>query len=216
MNNFIFKFTVTLGIMLLAITANAQTVPVCQNDTKNYTVDIQAPDGASPDGTPGSTYEWSILEPGFTGTLTVTNGNSNKAEIVWQTPVGIYTIQVIETNGTCEGTPITFEVEVIAGPTTPTVTPETPICSGDDAIFEIAGAPGSVVTYNINGGPDQTVTIGAGGTVDVVENGVTADTTITITSIANSADPGACSSSVNVTATVVVTAQPTTSPIIAL
>lgn len=225
MKNSHLKLLAIVFFSLLVYTASAQVdQTICGGAVKNYTVDTQAPDGASPDGTPGSFYTWSVTTPGFVGVITAGDdpdgpgtNDSNQATIDWgTTPVGIYTVQVIETNGTCIGDPVVFTVEIVDGPVAPTITTNSPICSGDDAVFTIVGTAGNVVTYSIDGGASQTTTIGVGGTVDVIIPSVTTDTVIVITSIATNGDPTACTSAINVTATVIVTAQPTTSPIIGL
>lgn len=225
MKNSTLKLFSFLALVLALYAANAQDQTICEGAVKNYTVDTQAPDGASPDGTPGSWYTWSVSTPGFAGTITAGNdadgpgtNDSNQATIDWDTtPIGIYTVEVVETNGTCVGDPITFTVEIVAGPTAPTVDTNSPICSGDDAVFTITGAPGNVVIYTINGGAPLTTTILGTGEVDVVIVGATANQTIVITSVATDGASDACTTTVTgVTATITVNAAPTTSPIIAL
>lgn len=226
MKNSTLKLIASLVLTLVLYVVNAQDQTICEGAIKNYTVDTQAPDGANPDGTPGSWYAWSVTTPGFLGTITAGDdpdgpgaNDSNQATIDWDTtPIGTYIVQVIETNGTCVGDPITFTVEIVAGPTAPTVVADpTAICSGDDAVFTITGTPGNVVTYTINGGATQTTTILSTGEVDVIITGATANQTIVITSVATDGSPTACTTTVTgVTATVTVNAAPTTSPIIAL
>jgi len=219
MKNSTFKILTTIFLSLFIYVANAQTadITVCENGSLNLRTDVTLPDGQAPDGTTGSFYTWT----GTNGVNIVDfapgsnpNGPSNKITADFTgIPAGTFvTITVIETNGTCVGDPVTYVVEVIAGPTAPTIDFSPTICSGDDAIFTVNGTPGNVFTYTINGGPTQTGTIGAGGDVDIIIPGATTNTTIVITSIATTGTT-ACTSTVNVTATIVVTAQPTTSAI---
>lgn len=223
MKNSTLKLIASAVFMMMMYVVNAQNQTICFGATKNYVVDVTAPDGQAPDGTPGSFYAWSVLEAGFAGTITAGDdgdgpgiNDSNQATIDWgTTPIGLYTVQVIETNGDCVGDPITFTVEIVDGPAAPTIETNSPICSGDDAVFTIEGAPDNVVTYDING-TAGTATIGAGGNVDVIVPGATVNQTMTITAIATDGDPDACTSAVNVTATIIVNAAPTTSPIQAL
>lgn len=224
MKNSTLKLFASVVFMMMMYVVNAQDQTICFGATKNYVVDVTAPDGQAPDGTPGSFYAWSVLEAGFAGTITAGDdgdgpgiNDSNQATIDWgTTPIGLYTVQVIETNGDCVGDPITFTVEIVDGPAAPTITTNSPICSGNDAVFTIHGAAGNLVTYNINGGGDQTATILGTGEVDVIIVGATANQTMTITGVATNGDPDACTSTVNVTATIIVNAAPTTSPIQAL
>src|SRR5690606_7080964 len=57
----------------------------------------------------------------------------------------------------------TATVTVVALPSIVSLTTNTDICSGDDAIFTITGTAGDVVDYTINGGASTPVTINASG-----------------------------------------------------
>jgi gliding motility-associated-like protein len=81
----------------------------------------------------------------------------------------------------------------------PTVTANSPICEGEDAVFTINGLADAVVTYDTGLSP-QTLTL-FGGTAVVTVPAVTSDITITLSNIAD----GTCSSFINETAIVVVT-----------
>ena len=65
----------------------------------------------------------------------------------------------------------------------PTINSNSPICSGEDAIFTITGTPGDAVTYT--GASSGTAAIGAGGTVDVTVTGVIVDTTLNLTNVSD-------------------------------
>jgi hypothetical protein len=69
-----------------------------------------------------------------------------------------------------------------------TLSSNSPICSGADAIFTITGTAGNTVNYT--GAASGTATIGAGGTVNVTVTAVTADTSLNLTNVSN----GTCSS----------------------
>lgn len=219
MKNSTLKLLGTLLLTFVLYGVNAQVdLEVCEDTNTNFIVDNDPALGSGDEtatGSPGSTYAWTTTA----GTLTQVTPGSNTANIDWTgVPVGtIITITVIETNATgCETDPaVTFTVEVVAGPTAPTVIADpAAICSGDDAVFTITGTPGNVVTYTINGGAPQTTTILPTGTVDVIIVGATANQTIVITSVATDGSPTACNSTVTgVTATVTVNAAPVTSPI---
>lgn len=89
---------------------------VCLNSNHNYGVI----------NTAGSTYQWSIIPPAG-GTITG-NGN-NVISVLWQT-IGVYDLQVVETNAYgCVGPPVDIQVLVND---LPIVNPMTPpaICSG--------------------------------------------------------------------------------------
>jgi gliding motility-associated-like protein len=54
----------------------------------------------------------------------------------------------------------------------PVVTTNSPICPGQDAIYTITATPGDILTYNVNGGSSQTITIGPMGTAQIVLSNV--------------------------------------------
>ncbi|MFN7015128.1 MAG: hypothetical protein ACK4ON_12750, partial [Bacteroidia bacterium] len=61
-----------------------------------------------------------------------------------------------------------------------TVTPAQ-ICEGDDAIYTFTGTPNAIVTYNVNGGLDQTITLDAAGIYTLTLTGLTITTDINVT-----------------------------------
>jgi hypothetical protein len=77
-----------------------------------------------------------------------------------------------------------------------TLSSNSPICSGADAIFTITGTAGNTVNYT--GAASGTATIGAGGTVNVTVTAVTAKTNLNLTNVSN----GTCSLSATSTVTV--------------
>lgn len=60
-----------------------------------------------------------------------------------------------------------------------TVTPT--ICEGQDGVFTFSGTPNSTVTYNINGGADQTIVLDGSGNAVLTLTGLTASATLTAT-----------------------------------
>jgi hypothetical protein len=109
--------------------AGAQTDPtnpqvICLQSVEPYEVD-------APNGTPGSTYTWSVTSPGFTGSI-ISGQGTNEIMIDWgSTPIGTYVLQVIETNLGCPGLPVTLNIEIVPPPT-PVVLPQA-ICPGGTA-----------------------------------------------------------------------------------
>lgn len=163
MKNFTLKSLATLALLLIAFSLKAQadqTIDLGDPTVFNYTVDIDpANGGQSPDGTPGSTYAWTVTAAD--AILTVTGGNTNKASIDWSAvDVGTYFVQVLETNLTCPSTLVEFEVEIVL-PDSPVLAwgDTQPICPGDDATFDITNAPaGAVIAYTATGGTPATGT----------------------------------------------------------
>ena len=130
----------------------------------------------------------------------------------------MYTVAITPEPGFCNGTitigvseniaeyapnfPASTTVTVNANPAAPAVSTNSPICSGEDAVFTITGTPGDIVTYS--GALSGEVTIEAGGTVEVTVSGVSSDITLNVTGITK----GSCSVSLMETATVMVNATP--------
>ena len=108
------QFSLLLLFVLSASSIYAQGT-VCYGDTFVYATDLE--DGAN--GSPGSIYQWSVLEPIFAGTITGQPANSNVVSISWDTtPTGSYTIQVLETDSTGTVLPaVTYPITVLPAPT---------------------------------------------------------------------------------------------------
>lgn len=97
-------------------------------------------------------------------------------------------------NGT---TSINGVLTVNSLPTASITSNNSPICSGANAVFNLSGTSGAVVTYNINGGANTTVTL-AGGTAVVTITSVVANQTLNLVSVTN----GSCPTSIISTSTV--------------
>lgn len=85
------------------------------------------------------------------------------------------------------------------------VTSNNSVCYNQTAIFNINGAIGDVITYNINSGPSQTITIGATGTQLVSVANVIVGQTIHLTQVFNAAVT--CTYDLSVSATVTIVPQ---------
>ena len=129
----------------------------------------------------------------------------------------MYTVEITPGPGFCEGT-ITINVSenvaeyapnlpnlaasttvtVNALPMAPTISANSPVCPGEDAVFTISGTPGDIVTYS--GVSSGTVTIETGGTATITISGVSSDANLNVTEVTN----GSCSVSLTETATVTV------------
>jgi gliding motility-associated-like protein len=84
---------------------------------------------------------------------------------------------VVSNDGTCSSATSASFVNAaqLSTPLAPTLSVVNAIiCSGERAIFQINGEANSVITYSINGGSDQTVTLTAAGvaTVEVISSTV--------------------------------------------
>ena len=106
-------------------------------------------------------------------------------------------------NGTCTSVvsaPFS-NANVLASPVAPTLSVvNSLICSGETAIFQINGTANNVVTYSINGGTNQTVTLTASGSATVEFDNSTTNVVIELSNISN----GNCSLTLTESATVTV------------
>ncbi len=83
----------------------------------------------------------------------------------------------------------------------------TPICAGENAVFNLSGTANAEVTYTINSGGNQTVTLNDSGQATVTINGAAANQTLNLVSVRNTTTN--CSQALTGNATVVVN-QPAT------
>ncbi len=110
---------------------------------------------------------------------------------------------VTASDGTCSSlASVSFSnLDVLASPVAPTLSVvNSLICSGETAIFQINGTANNVVTYSINGGTNQTVTLTASGSATVEFDNSTTNVVIELSNISN----GNCSLTLTESATVTV------------
>ena len=99
-------------------------------------------------------------------------------------------------------------VNVGSSPTV-SLSSNSPICSGADALFTITGTPDDIVDYNLNSSGTQQVTLDGTGEAIISVIGATSDQTIVLEQVTNPAL--GCSSTLSDTETVTVNPNPTAS-----
>lgn len=125
-------------------------VIVCYGTSKNYSVDTDG--GATPDGTPGSTYTWKVKNSD--GTINTTPvispsraGISNDVLIDWGTTVaGNYTIEVEETNASCTAPPSTLTITIKNNPTVSTS--NVAVCLNSNINLVATPSPAGTYTFD--------------------------------------------------------------------
>jgi hypothetical protein len=109
MKNYLQLWLLPILILLFAYQGHAQQ-SICFGDTKNYIVNGPG------SGPVGSTYSWSLVgtnASNYAGTTNLASVSANSIQINWgTTPAGTYTLQVIETNNSCPGEPVTLTVTI--------------------------------------------------------------------------------------------------------
>ncbi len=166
------KLYFILMLLMFSMSMYAQVnQTICFNSSTSYSVDSSE----VPNGTPGSTYTWSVAEAAFAGTIS--DNTTNAINIDWgNTPIGVYTLQVIETTGGCEGEPQEITVEIINAPNAGVlaVTSST-ICMGD-ATQSVSSDGDAGGTWSSS--DENILTVGTDGTITPVGVG---NATITYT-----------------------------------
>lgn len=116
---------------------------------------------------------------------------------------GTYTISAFNDavcTGTASGSAV---VTVIPLPTAGISDNNSPLCAGDNAIFTLIGTTGAVVTYNVNSGSNQTVTL-TSGTATITISNAPDDQTLTLVSVTD----GTCSQTLSAGSTITVNPLP--------
>ncbi len=98
------------------------------------------------------------------------------------TATGSFTYTVTTTGCTPELS-LQGTITIATAPVFTSLLSNTPICSGEDAIFTLQGSAGATVEYTIDGGTIQTETLDASGEVIITIPSVTANTTIQLAEI---------------------------------
>jgi len=149
----------------------------------------------------GSSIKWYTQAVGGVGTTTAptpdtsTAGNSQA-----------FYAAAVDTNG-CEGPRAEIIVQVNALPTA-TIAGGTTVCEGSTATITFNGTPNAVVTYTVNAGSNQTITLDATGIASLTTAVLTANASYDLVSVvATGTNP--CSQSLTGNALVVVEILPT-------
>lgn len=129
------------------------------------------------------------------------NTVSNTADITVLNQ-GVYSVTATGANG-CEAFD-TYTIEENLEVPVATVASDSPICSNEDAEFTISGTAGDVVTYTLNGGTQQTITIEPNGNAAVIVEDPTGNQQIQLVSVSR----GVCFNSLDVASTIVVNETP--------
>ena len=118
-----------------------------------------------------------------------------------ETGVFNYTVTSVgcATNTIRQGT-----ISINAVPALTSVTSNTPICLGSNAVYTVQGTSGAVVNYTINGGTTLNVTIPASGQATITVTAPTSNVNLALSSI----NLGTCSATLTNTSQVLVNALP--------
>ncbi|MEO4006059.1 gliding motility-associated C-terminal domain-containing protein [Flavobacterium sp. CAU 1735] len=184
----------TITIKPLPTATIAGTATICSGETTPITFT----------GTPNSTITYTF------------NGGSNEQIVldasgtgtVSATTAGTYTL----VQATTSGLPVCSQN--LTGSATITIKPlpeatisgSTTICSGETAPITFTGTPNAIVTYTVDGGTNQTITLNGTGTASLTTPGLTASSIYSLVSVTG---VNACSQNLTGSATVTIMPLPT-------
>jgi len=174
-------------------TPTTQNVTLCKNDVA-LPLTATAPSGY--------TLMWFANATDLVGTTTAPTPNTS---VVGQTN---YYVSLVNSIG-CVGPKATIVVTIKDLPTA-TISGATTICSANGTNITFTGTPNAIVTYNIGGGTNTTINLNASGTATLATGNLSATTTYNLVSVASNDTP---SCSQNYTSSVIVTVNPTVTPV---
>ena len=126
------------------------------------------------------------------------------------TAAGIYYAEPYNVTSNCIGSPRTpVELTIVPLPNA-SITGTTSICSGNTTVIGFSGTPNAVVTYTINGGTNQTITLNASGSASFTTPVLTANSNYTLVSV-TSPFLNTCIRTLTSSAVVTVNSSPTAS-----
>ncbi len=142
------------------------------------------------------------------GLPTGINGTFNNGTITISgtpTEIGIfnYTVTTTGTPSGCAEATASGTITVNPLPTANISDNNSPLCAGDDAVFNLTGTAGAILTYKVNSGSEQTIAL-TGGVATLTINNIKDDQVLTLISVTN----GTCSQILNATATITVNPLP--------
>lgn len=122
---------------------------------------------------------------------------------------GVYTFQayIKSCAADCESTRVgTFSIAVNESPVATVTAAESPICAGENAVFNLTGSPSAEVTFNLNSDNDQTVNLNSNGDAIVTVNNAMISQTLNLVSVRDTATN--CTESLTGSATIMVNPLP--------
>ncbi|WP_348706496.1 PKD-like domain-containing protein, partial [Tenacibaculum sp. 190524A02b] len=130
------------------------------------------------------------LTQGTSGTINWNSSNTSVATIdinglvtTLATGTTDITYTVTDVNGCTSNSSAIHTITVNPLPEFNTITTNSDVCEGEDAIFTITGSSNAILTYNLDGNPNQTTTLNALGEATITNTSVSTNTTINLISL---------------------------------
>ncbi|MBD3583623.1 Ig-like domain-containing protein [Flavobacterium selenitireducens] len=189
--------TITITVLTAPTATIAADATICPGESATVTFT----------GTPGAIVTYTV-NGGPNQTITL---DANGLATITQTysTTTLYALVSAATPGTpgcSQAVSGTVTITVLTPPTASIASDQT-ICAGQSATVTFTGTPGAIVTYTINGGPNQTIALNALGTATITQ--VYTDTTVyTLISVSVTGGSG-CPQNIGGTVTITVVQLPT-------
>jgi gliding motility-associated-like protein len=175
------------------VTSLTSNTSICSGSSAIFTINGSA-NATVTYSVNGGTTNTTTLNGLGVGTITLPNTTANVTVTLSQINNGACSTSITNTEN----------VTVLALPFVTSLTSNTPICYGSDAVFTIVGTPNATVTYSLNGGVSTNVTLNATGTWSITIANANANQSIQLTNVFD----GTCNSSLTNSASVVVNPMP--------
>lgn len=147
---------------------------------------------------PGTSINWYDAATG--GNLVQANSSS-----FTPTTPGTYYAEAYNPGSSCINSSRTPVSLTIVSQPTATISGATSICTGNTAVVTFNGTPNAIVTYTVDSGTNQTITLNSSGTASVTTPVLTSNSTYTLVSVSLST----CSDILNSSVTITVVSAPT-------
>ena len=190
--NVVQQGTITIN-SLPTVSSLTSNTPICVGSDAIFTIN----------GTAGSVVSYTINN-GANQTITLPTSGQVAITVTAPTSDVIILLSNISLNSCSSTLTNTTTVEVKPVPSVTSLTSNTSICSGSDAVFTINGSENAIVTYTVNGGSANTTTINGSGVGTITLSNTTANVLVTLSQINN----GGCSTMLTNTENVTVLSLP--------
>jgi gliding motility-associated-like protein len=187
----------------LTETIVVNTTPVVSNLTSNTPICVGSDALFTITGTAGSVVTYTI-NGGSNQTATIPTSGEATVTVAAPTSNVVILLSDVSLNSCSTTLSNTTTVDVRPVPSVTSLTSNTSICSGSNAVFTINGSANATVTYSVNNGTSITTTLNGSGVGTITLSNSTANVSVTLSQINN----GACSTSLTNTANVTVLTLP--------